>query len=355
MRSYALAVGTLSALALGAAHAQPALAPLIIDGPYTHDNLAIYIVRGASNDSRAYLTLDQGLAAGTVEVREKGAAAGQDQAAVNSVEIENTSAKWLFLHAGDIVKGGKQDRTIMTDMLLPPHSKPQAIDAFCVEHGRWTPSRDGLAFKANPGIVAGTALKRAIQSEKSQQRVWQEVASAEERAAATVARASAVGEAPLAVSAPSPRLSSTGTYNAIAENKNVGSSRSAYVTSLLPSIRKHKDAIGLAVAINGRMSAADVYTSSSLFAALAGKLLDSYALEALLARDAARRSRPPAKQDVTAFLASASSAPATGETVGQSMHRATRETRDAVMYEYAHRAKPGARDELVVHKSYLKK
>ena len=354
MRSHALAVGTLGALALGAANAQSSLTPLTIDGPYTHDNLAIYVVRGASNESRAYLTLDQGLAAGTVEVREKGAATGQDQAAVNSLEIENKSERWLFLHAGDIVKGGKQDRTIMTDMLLPPHSKPQPIDAFCVEHGRWTPSRDGLAFKANPGIVAGSALKRAIQSEKSQQRVWQEVAIAEGHAV-TVARASAVAEPQLAVASPAPRLSSTGTYNAIAENKSVSSSRSAYVGALLSSIRKHKDAIGLAVAINGRMSAADVYTSSSLFAALSGKLVDSYALEALLARDGAQGSKPPAKEQVTAFLASASSAPATGETIGQSMHRSTRETPDAVMYEYAHLAKPAARDGLVVHKSYLKK
>ena len=174
----------------------------------------------------------------------------------------------------------------MTDVLLPPHSKPEVIDAFCVEHGRWTPSRDGLAFKANPGIVAGTALKRAIQTEKNQQRVWQEVASASGRAA-DVARVDVVAASPT-VQTSSAALSTTGTYNAIAENKAVDTRRAAYVRALLPLIRKHKDAIGVAVAINGRMTAADVYTSSSLFGSLSGKLLDSYALEALLAKDTPR-------------------------------------------------------------------
>ena len=344
-RSRALSVATLGAVALAGviwSARAAATGPIAIEGPFTHDNLAVYVIRGTSDDRRTYITLDQGLAARSVEVREKGAAAGQDQAAVNAVEIENKSDKWLFLHAGDIVKGGKQDRTIMTDVLLAPHSKPQAIDAFCVERGRWTPAQDGLAFKANPGIVAGTSLKRAIQSEKNQQRVWQEVASAEGRAA-SVALSSA------------PTLSSTGTYNAIAENKAVDGGRTAYVDALLPSIRKHKDAIGLAVAINGNMTAADVYSSAALFEALSGKLLQSYALEALLARGGAQPSGSPSTQQVTTFLANAAVPPASTETVGESMRRSTRENDDAVMYEYAHLAKAGTRDAVVLHKSYLKK
>ena len=303
----------------------------------------------------AYITLDQGLAARSVEVREQGAAAGQDQAAVNAVEVENKSAKWLFLHTGDIIKGGKQDRTIMTDVLLAPHSKPQAIEAFCVEHGRWAPAQDGLAFKANPGIVAGTSLKRTIQSEKNQQRVWQEVARAEGRAV-TVARAQASADATssVALSTP-PILSSTGTYNAIAENKAVNGGRTAYVNALLPSIRKHTDAVGLAVVINGKMAAADVYTSAALFEALSGKLLESYALEALLTRGDTQPSGPPSKQQVTTFLANAALPPASAEMVGESMRRSTRENDDAVLDQYAHLAKPGAREAVVLHKSYLKK
>ena len=321
--------------------------PGTLDGPYTHGNLSLYVVRGGSDDRRTYLTLDQGLAARTVEVREQGAAAGQDQAQVNSLEIENKSDKWLFLQAGDIVKGGKQDRTIMTDMVLAPHSKPQAIDAFCVEHGRWTPTQDGLAFKANPGIVAGGSLKRAIQSEKNQSRVWQEVARTETAAVAVAAPASVDGAREM-------RLSSTGTYNAIAENKALNDRRTAYVNALLPSIRKHKDAIGLAMAINGTMAAADVYASSALFDALSRKLVESYALEALLARPDGKHAAP-GKDQVTAFLASTASAPEATETIGESMHRSTRETQAAVMYEYGLVATAKGEKRQSLHKSYLKK
>src|SRR5215510_3486522 len=178
-----------------------------LEGPFTPANLPVYVVRGSTKDARDYITLDEGLAARTVTVSEKGSAAGRDRAEVNELEIENRSDKWLFLQAGDIVKGGKQDRTIMTDLTLAPRSGPQPLAAFCVEHGRWVPSADGMAFRNNPGIVAGSSLKRAIQSEKDQSRVWQEVAKTETRAVAAAQVAGSMATAP-------PRLSDTGTYNA---------------------------------------------------------------------------------------------------------------------------------------------
>ena len=273
------------------------------------------------------MTLDEGLTTRTVAVREKGARAGQDQAEVNKVEIENRSEKWLFLQAGDIVKGGKQDRTITTDLLLAPRSGPQSIEAFCVEHGRWSASGDGLAFTNSPGIVAGASLKRAIQSEKNQSRVWEEVAKAEGRA---VKAARAAGESVAA----SGRLSATGTYNAIAQNKTISGGRDAYVAALLPQLQKHENAIGLAVAINGKVTSADVYGSPVLFRRLSAKLLNSFALEALLARDTTQRVAAPEKQQVTAFLfLSPAGARAATETVGDSMQRSTRETEGAVSNE----------------------
>jgi hypothetical protein len=59
---------------------------------------------------------------------------------------------------------------------------------------------------------------------------------------------------------------------------------------------------------------------------------------------------------VAAFIAAASAVPAANETVGQSMQRSTRETRDTVVYEYTHVTVVGTRrDAQVLHKSYLKK
>jgi hypothetical protein len=259
----------------------------------------------------------------------------------------------LFLQAGDIVKGGKQDRTIMTDVTLAPRSGPQPLEAFCVEHGRWVASADGMAFRNNPGIVAGPQLKRAIQSEKDQSRVWQEVAKAETRAVAA-AQIPASAATPAAVS---PRLSDTGTYNAIAENKTVSVNRDAYVKALLPSLGRHTNAIGIAVAVNGKVTSADVYASPALFQRMSAKLLNSYALEGFLARNASQHGSAPTKEQVMAFLSKPAATRAATETVGTSMQRATRETDEMVMYEYGHVTRPAAAkpDILVVHQSYLKK
>ena len=226
---------------------------------------------GTVADTREYLTLDEGLNAGLVAVREKGARQGQDRAEVNSLEIENRSDKWLFLQSGDIVKGGKQDRTIMTDLTLPPHSQPTPIDAFCVERGRWTARDSSAVFGKNTGIAGGVALKRAIQGEKSQTRVWEEVAKADAKATDAV-RAIDAAYAPAPGSA---ALSSSGTYNAIVENPALQGNRTAFVKALLPHLQKDKSAIGVAVAINGEIVSADVYASPALFQKLSRKLLDS--------------------------------------------------------------------------------
>src|SRR5262249_50745561 len=102
-----------------------ALAPgFTLDGPFTHANLAVYVVRGSTRDAREYITLDEGLAAQTVSVREQ-TQAGHDRAEVNTLEIENRSGQWLFLQAGHIVKGGKQGRTLLPDPTRPPRSAPQ--------------------------------------------------------------------------------------------------------------------------------------------------------------------------------------------------------------------------------------
>src|SRR5204862_2923768 len=42
------------------------------------------------------------------------------------------------IQSGDIVKGGKQDRAIAFDLLLPPKSGLVSVGSFCCEAGRWT-------------------------------------------------------------------------------------------------------------------------------------------------------------------------------------------------------------------------
>ena len=131
---------------------------LKISGPFVHEHLAVYLVENPSAKSLGeFITLAEGLASGKVKVTEK------KNAQVNELLIENGSDKPCFVQAGDVVKGGQQDRTLGTDMILTKAMGNQPIASFCVEHGRWT-GRDGESsayFDTSDAMVVGGAMKLA--------------------------------------------------------------------------------------------------------------------------------------------------------------------------------------------------
>src|SRR4029079_15793132 len=121
--------------------------------------LAVYFVHGVSAGGAIPLTLQEALAKGSVQVVETGQ--------VNELQIENTSSEEVFIQAGDIVKGGKQDRVLTVSFVLRPKSGRLPIASFCVEQGRWSarggekldqfssakesmPARIGLLAMASP-------------------------------------------------------------------------------------------------------------------------------------------------------------------------------------------------------------
>lgn len=314
-----------------------------VEGPFPNQNLAIYTVFDRPSDDRRYVTLADGMKARTVIVRERGAAGGGN-AAVNELEVENKSDQWLFLQAGDVVHGGQQDRTIGIDIAIPPKSAAQPISAFCVEHGRWTGKS---SFDGNAAIVGSPKLKASIQGEKNQSAVWADVAAGEARAAVVVS-----GEAPVV----STTMSATGSYSAIVQNREIQSRTADYVSPLLGRLEEAKDAVGLVVAINGKLVAADVYGSPALFHKLARKLIESYAREALLASDPKQAPpRAPSREAALEFLVSVSRAEPKNEKVGASVRKTTRETSKVVVYEYTEPGDGPAGSGRLLHKSFVTK
>ena len=74
---------------------------------------------------------------------------------VNELQIKNVSADVdVYLQSGDIVKGGRQDRTIAMDTIIPPKSGLMPLNAFCVENGRWS-QRGGERFSQFRGFPPG--------------------------------------------------------------------------------------------------------------------------------------------------------------------------------------------------------
>src|SRR6476660_9231877 len=182
----------------GVAFADPGMR---ISGPHVHANLAVYFVHGVSAGGAVPLTLQEALAKGQVQVVETGR--------VNELQIENTGSEQVFIQAGDIVKGGKQDRVLTVSLLLPANSGRVPIASFCVEQGRWTargkedqskfssageamPSRSALLAmsappepKARPeGPNAPTTARLgrpADEVAEKQRRVWDSVATTQKK------------------------------------------------------------------------------------------------------------------------------------------------------------------------------
>ena len=97
---------------------------------------------------------------------------------VNHLAIENISLDEVYVQAGDIVKGGQQDRTLAYDLIVPAKSGRIPIDAFCVEQGRWNGrgSESMAVFEASSAQLNSKDLKLAAKRSKSQQEVWSKVA-----------------------------------------------------------------------------------------------------------------------------------------------------------------------------------
>ena len=131
MRSITVAPLAAAAFAMaGASGAAFAAQDMRVSGPHVHANLAVYFVHGTSVGGPVPLTLQEALAKGQVQVIETGR--------VNELQIENTGVEQVFIQAGDIVKGGKQDRVLTVSFLLPANSGRLPIASFCVEQGRWS-------------------------------------------------------------------------------------------------------------------------------------------------------------------------------------------------------------------------
>lgn len=138
-------------------------------GTLRQGNLAVVAVAGAPAAGPALETLDEAMGRGKVLVRETG-----QGGTVNTLLLENHGERAVFIMAGEILAGAKQDRILQQDVILPTGGKPVPVAAFCVEHGRW---REQSAAFFSEKAAAPVAVRQAAQASKSQSVVWQEVAS----------------------------------------------------------------------------------------------------------------------------------------------------------------------------------
>jgi hypothetical protein len=124
--------------------------PFRITGPYVAKNLALYLVHAkAPAPGAESLTLQEGHASSQVMVHETGN--------VGELAIENLHETLdLFIQAGELVRGGRQDRTFGADFIVTARSGRVPIPTFCVERGRWGRRRTEAAnhFSTSDHLVS---------------------------------------------------------------------------------------------------------------------------------------------------------------------------------------------------------
>lgn len=150
--------------------------------PVRYENLSVFpVLADRSATTAEFVTLDEALTSGEVVVTELGGAIlrrsrdgrephaermfqperpAQSSPDVNRLVLVNRGTRPLLLLAGEIVSGGKQDRVVAKDRIVPPGAEPLPLDVFCVERGRWSSGETfvGAGLIAHPSVREQAAV-----------------------------------------------------------------------------------------------------------------------------------------------------------------------------------------------------
>ena len=305
-------------------------------------NLQVYFINGENRGQDAkYLPL--------AEAMEKGIARVNETGEVSNLTIENLSkTEYVFVNAGDIVKGGRQDRYLVNSLIVPPNSGKIDLASFCVEAGRWSQrGRESAAhFSASKFTAPSSDIKLAAQYHMKQSLVWDGVAQSR-----AFYRIAITGRSAGSAATTSPQVASNPTLPGIPGNPNptvvdpvaglpvaalralevslaelpsqqaalstIDSSSSLQLALENPKVQElvkeyadhmdrqlatQKNPVGFAVAINGKVVSADIYGQANLFKALWPKLINGAATEAVAKYDKNTEIKRLKQADFEAFL-----------------------------------------------------
>ena len=301
--------------------------------PIESGNLLLFpVVESGKMPASPFITLDEGIKSGQVEVTEAGNVRGLvrprptrgrsddgvlrshslpdpptyrgDQ--VNTLVLVNNSEKPLLLLAGEIVTGGKQDRIVGKDRIVPAQSDPIDLGVFCIEHGRWT--EDTATFKSSANssaqsLMVQPSVRAKAMVDKNQQEVWDSVHG-------SIAGALAAPRPGIDAGGPRPAgpdANSLGTTSyaramqSTAINEKVDEAAAPLMKSRDQVLQKLREehAVGVVVAVRGEIVWADIFSDTDLLARYWIKLVRSYAAESLMAD---RTRSAPSLADAQHFL-----------------------------------------------------
>ena len=232
-----------------------------ITGPHHSADLTVYLVHGPDRcDPSQFDTLAEALSRKVVVVHETGS--------VGRLEIENLSPdKDLLVVAGEIVKGGRQDRTLGVDLVVPAGSR-LPIPAYCVERQRWAQRRgeDVSRFSGSDSMLTKEALMQAKLG-KSQSGVWSSISKSHGHLSKYLE-----GDVASPVSPSS--------YQLMMEHPRMRARVLEVKDHFSKLISGYPDAVGFVFLTNGRISTADVFASNQLARTYFDKHLEAALVDA---------------------------------------------------------------------------
>jgi hypothetical protein len=182
------------------------------------------------------------------------------------------------------------------DRIVPAESDPVDLSVFCVEHGRWTETSTNFGTKGS--VMLQPSVRMKAMADQDQQKVWDAVGKSK---SSMSARAMVLGPPPPPSGSPIPQatmqtyaatvheLDNTTSYAKVRENTAIKQQVESIVQPMQKSYEsvikqlRNQNAIGVVVAVKGRIVWADMFASSALLDKYWPKLLDSYATEAMTA------------------------------------------------------------------------
>jgi hypothetical protein len=269
----------------------------------TYENLTVFpVVTTSGRDTSGFATLDEALASGDALVAEEGSeilrrsrdgqVGGRPMvwqgggAQVNQLVLVNRGSRPLILLAGEIVSGGKQDRIVGKDRVVPIGAKPLPLDVFCVEHGRWV--------EASPKFASGMmmvhpSVREKAAVEQSQTKVWAAVreGTTASRTMGPIALEAAPQLSEDSIAAAMASAAPTQSYRKIYQSDRVGRSVEPFAREVdrrfqaATSNLKGEQVVGVVIAYGGEVAWADAFASPQLFEKYWPKLLRSYVVEAV--------------------------------------------------------------------------
>ncbi len=271
--------------------------------PIESGNLILFpVVRadGKSPEQTPFITLDEGLQTGEVEVTEAGRAGGLVRPRghahdvdrgdeVNTLVLVNHAHRPLLLLAGEIVTGGKQDRIVAKDRIVPADADPIDLGVFCIEPGRWTESSAtfGTSGKSEArSFMVQPAVRERAMAEQDQQQVWNSVGGA-------ISRMEAEATPPPAPGGSRPegsyaRTLGTSSYAKAMQDPAVSEKVDEAVAPVMNAREqvlaqlREEHAVGVVVAVRGEIIWADLFVNTDLLSRYWTKLVRSYAAESLM-------------------------------------------------------------------------